>query len=435
MKAIHKSLLISSLFLLSAFISCSEDGFVPDDGLDYTHIDKAFIYPLYSTAKHIREVNPKAKSDFIFLTDTHYSDNSLHSPSLLHFLVQNGYADRVFWGGDAVSAYGNIEYEWREHQEHFLQAVTPFGSYYQIRGNHEFTSMDPATKRGITYDAPHTAQRLLSHTEYDVIRPADDPTACYYYVDDAEQHLRYCIFDTTDSIASTTAPWATVVHTSQQQLDWMEANALHGVPAGYDLIIMTHIGIIPETYHLQEPLEPLHQLLLHAEAPVLMVLSGHMHQDFQTYDNGILHVLTGSDANYPEYANSPYLHSYQRSANKVSSQLLDCFSISPDHRTIQALRLGAGFSRTFHLDTLRLSLSKSATLTMQSKCIPVNQLSEWYSYDASGYQCIDEPWQPTNEIVAINSKGVVRPLRPGHAVIMAVDNSGNKEFFPITIVQ
>ena len=435
MEAIHKSLLISLLILLGGFYSCSEDGFVPDDGLDYTFIDKAFIYPLYSTAKHIRETNTTGKADFLYLTDTHFSDNNLCSPDLLHFLVQNGYSDRVFWGGDAISAYGNIAYEWKEHQEHFLQAVEPYGRYYQIRGNHEFTSMDPTTRRGITFDALQTAQWLRAHTEHDMVRPTDDPESCYYYVDDAEHHLRFCIFDTTDSIASNTAPWATVIHTSQRQLHWMEVNALHGVPTGYDLIVMTHIGVLPETYQYQEPLEPLHQLLLRSEAPVLMVLSGHMHQDFQTYENGILHVLTGSDANYPEYANSPFLHTYQRSANRVFSQLIDCFCISPDHRTIQALRLGAGYSRTFHLDTLRLSLSESTTLTMQPEHITVDQLSAWYSYDASGYRCIDAPWQPTNETVAISEKGVVHPLRPGHAVLMAVDHTGNKEFFPITIVQ
>lgn len=423
---------LSCIFLLAA---CIEDRFMPNDGLDYSSIDKAYIYPLSSTAKHLKEADGQGKADFIYITDTHYGDNCLYSPDILNFLVKNGCSDRVIWGGDAITAYGNIEYEWREHQKKFLDAVVPKGRYYQVRGNHEFTSMGQFTKQGTTYDARRTTQMLFSHIEPDVVRPADDPEACYYYVDDAEKRIRYCIFDTTDSISSTTDPWGTLVHTSQKQLDWMETNALHHVPSGYGLIVISHIGLIPETYAMHEPLKPIRQMLHHAEAPVLMVLSGHMHQDFQTYDHGILHVLTGSDADYPEYAYSPFLHSFNRNSHRSFSQLIDCFCVSQDRKTISAFRIGAGYDRTFHLDTLSISISSKSKNFIQTRSIPKDKIADWDCYNATGYQCLDAPWQPKNDIVSISREGSILPLRPGQAVIMATDHEGNKEFFPITVVQ
>lgn len=419
--------------LLSLLTGCEQE-FVPDDGLDYSDIAKHHVYDVYTKTQHLRKVSPDGSVDFVFITDTHYSDNSLYSPSILAFLVSNGFTNRVFWGGDAITAYGDIESEWRAHQQLFLGKVRPMGRYYMVKGNHEFTSKNKNTGRGVTYDAARSGQLFWQQPERDIVRPIDDPTACYYYVDDAEHRLRYCVFDTTDSISSADAPWGTVTHTSLQQLDWMDRHALHGVPAGYGLVVFTHIGVIEETFGKHGPLDALHDLLLHADAPILMVLSGHMHQDFQTYDHGVLHVLTGSDAAYPEYANSPFLHNLKRSRYHDSAQLLDCITLSPDRRIIDMVRIGAGYNRTFHLDTLQLSLSASKATQAQPIRFAPDEVSNWTCYDAKGYACVDDSWQPPCTIVTTTEAGLLHPQQPGDAVLMATSKKGHKEFFHIRVI-
>lgn len=425
--------ILSSIWILVTLTSC-EDEFRPDDGLDYANIAQHYVFPVYKQTQYIREISATGKADFVFITDTHLADNSTYSPYILRFLVHNGFADRVIWGGDAISAYGDIETEWREHQRLFLSAVRHGGHYYMVRGNHEFTSKVESTGQGVTYDDRQTTNLLLEHTEADVVRSSDDPMANYYYVDDASAKLRYCIFDTTDSVSSTTEAWATFVHTRQQQLEWMDKHALHNVPQGYSLIIFTHIGVIQETFHGQEPLEPIHQLIQQAEAPVLMVISGHMHQDFQTYDNGVLHILTGSDATYPEYNDSPFLHDILRSRYHVSAQLLDCFCISTDRRLIDAVRIGAGYNRSFHIEPMIISLSDTRHQCATPARIDPDKIIRWTCYDATGYQCIKGRWDPPSTIAQVSSTGRIQPLREGNAVVMATARDGSKEFFPIQIV-
>lgn len=415
-----------------ALTACSSESPI-SDGLDYSLIPTHYRPHLYNRYQQLLKVSEGRGADFLFVTDTHIADNDLDSPAMLRFMLDNGLADKVIWGGDAITAYGDITAQWVHHQQRFADVLRPLGGYYMVRGNHEFTAMSPNLSGGQTLGPLHTARLLRRDTSPDVVRPLDNPEACYYYFDDPQRSLRFCVFDTTDSISSTTQPWATVEHISRHQLEWMDANALHGVPEGYSLVVVTHIGIIGPTYRISQPFEPLLQLLHRAEAPILMVVSGHMHQDFQTYDDaGLLHVLTGSDATYREYACSPFLHDCQRRRGTTSAQLFDCFTISSDHRMIDAVRIGAGYDRTFHLDTLQVTLDSSRRLTT-SRLLP-SSVASWTCYDATGYTCPNDAWQPPSTVLKVASDGVLQPLLPGQAVVMATDRQGHKEFFPVTVV-
>ena len=380
----------------------------------------------------LRYLTGNGVSDMLYITDTHYADNSLDSPHILSYLARNGLVRRFIWGGDAISSYGDITTEWEDHQRDFLGSVVPYGRYYMVRGNHEFTSRDKTDGNGTTYTQPQTATMLYSHSEPDVVRPADDPEACYYYFDDPECRLRYCVFDTTDSIVSPSSPWSTLAHTSQRQLDWMDRNALHNVPDGYQLVIVTHIGIIPETYVPHAPFDRLEQLVEGAGAPVLMVVSGHRHQDFQTYSHGILHVLTGSDALYPDLQNSPFLHNVGRRRGTSSAPLMDLFSFADDRKTVHAIRIGAGFSRTFHLEALSLDVSEVLPLP-ETTSFSTDDAITWTSYDATGYSCIDASWDPPRTVLDVASDGSLHPLREGEAVLMASNSKGQKEFFNVIV--
>lgn len=428
--------LLTLVILLISVIACN-DSFVPDDGLDYSHITPHNVYTLYSQTQRLRKLSPTGQADFIYLTDTHLSDNRLSSPAILSFLTHNGFSDQVFWGGDAITSYGDIEDEWRMHQRLFLGAVQPFAHYYMVRGNHEFTTRIKSNGKGVTYDGSETAYLLRQHNEPNIVRPANDPDACYYYADDPERKLRFCVFDTTDSISSTHDAWGTLVHTSSRQLRWMDEHALHQLPEGYGIIVFTHIGLLPQTYHQHAMLQSLSELIEQTEAPILMVLSGHMHQDFQTFDaHGILHVLTGSDATYGEYSYSPFLHDYKRRSYSQSEQLLDCVSISADHRCIDMVRIGAGFDRSFHLDALQLSLADTTPCRLRADRLHLDKTKSmyWQCYNAEGYTCADDtPWSPPSDVISIDADGTVHPLRTGHAVAMAVSKAGHKEFFHLVV--
>lgn len=382
----------------------------------------------------LRRVSPTGTADLVFITDTHYRHNELASPAILSYLLRHGVTERIVWGGDALTSHADIPAEWSDHQRTFLSAVLPEGRYYMVRGNHEHTTKDRETGVGQTYTQLQTAMLMSQYSEADVVRPADDPGACYYYVDVAEQQLRYCVFDSTDSITSPTLPWATVSHMSPRQLAWMDRNALHGVPAGYGLVIFAHIGVVRQTFAQHGPYEPLRQLLLRAEAPVLLVLSGHLHQDFQTYDEGILHVLTGSDALYQDYSRSPFLHDVQRESHHASAQLMDLISFTADRRTVHAIRIGAGYSRTFHLDAIGLSLHEDLPLdaVLASAELAAAQPT-LQTYDATGYAAQDAAWDPPSTILELTPEGRLHPLRPGSAVLMLTDGKDRREFFNVIV--
>ena len=399
---------------------------------DYTGVPDYCLAQVQRQVRALHQVSATGTADMVFITDTHYQHNSLVSPSILSCLVRNGLTQQVVWGGDAITAYGDIPSEWACHQRDFLDAVAPYAHYYMVRGNHEFTAKDEQTGVGQTYTQQQTASLLSEHTEPDVVRPADDPEACYYYFDNPEQRIRYCVFDTTDSIVSPSLPWCTLTHTSQRQLDWMNHHALHGVPAGYQLVVITHIGVIEQTFSQPGAFEPLHQLLLKAEAPVLMVISGHMHQDFQTYDQDILHVLTGPDALYQDLARSPFMHDVKRQPNHLSAPLLDLVSISADRRTVYLLRIGAGYSRAFHLDAVHLGKSGLQSLPELTWLNPAEVVS-WTAYDATGYRMVDGTWDPPCTMLQVTDDQRLLPLRAGSAVLMATDGTGRKEFFNIII--
>lgn len=399
---------------------------------DYAGVPDYCLANVREQVAALRRVSPTGVADMLFITDTHYQHNSLASPGILSCLVRGGLTSHVVWGGDAITAYGDIPAEWSCHQRDFLGAVAPYGRYYMVRGNHEFTAKDEQTGQGLTYTQQQTATLLAEHTEPDVVRPAHDPESCYYYFDHPGQQLRYCVFDTTDSIASPSLPWCTLTHVSQRQLDWMDRHALHDVPAGYQLVVITHIGVTPQTYWQHDCYAPLRQLLLRAGAPVLVVLSGHMHQDFQTYDEGILHVLTGPDALYQDLNRSPFLHDVRRQPGHPDAPLMDLMTFSADRRMLYALRIGAGFSRAFHLDAVRLSGAGVQPLPELTWLDPADVVT-WRAYDATGYSIVDARWDPPCSVLHVTADGLLQPLCVGPAVLMAMDSEGRKEFFSVII--
>lgn len=421
--------LLLSLALLLLLDGCGDDSLRPVVDAD---VPAYCLDHVHRQEDELRRLSPSGAAEFVFITDTHYAHNTLASPPILAYLLRRGFVRRVVWGGDALTAAADIPSEWADHQRVFLSAVVPHGGYYMVRGNHEHTTRDELTGLGLTYTQLQTAALLRQHSEPDVIRPDDDPEACYYYFDDPAQRLRYCVFDATDSIASPSLPWATVPHVSQRQLAWMDSHALHHVPEGYQLVVFSHIGLLPQTFAHHGPYEPLRQLLLRAGAPVLLVLSGHLHQDFQTYDHGQLHVLTGADALYQEYSRSPFLHDARRQRRQPSAPLFDLVALSADRRMVHLVRIGAGFSRSFHLEPIHLRLTERMPLP-EPAALDAAQIVSWTTYDAAGYTAQDAAWDPPTTILRVAPDAHLFPLRPGSAVLMATDREGRREFFCVEV--
>lgn len=432
--SLHKHYLLTYIvFLLSLFCSCdTEDANKASMATAYKDVPDFCRDNVSKQLDALRQLTDDGVADMLFFTDTHYLENSLVSCGILSRLSRDGVLRRVVWGGDAITSYGDLPLEWACHQRDFLNSVVPYCKYYMVRGNHEFTAKNKETGEGITYTQLQTAALLGDYRENDIVRPDEDPGACYYYFDDKEQKLRYCIFDTTDSIASPTEPWSTITHVSQQQLDWMNQNALHDVPEGFQLVVITHVGIIPEMYVPYTPYEKLHELIINAGAPVLMVISGHRHQDFQTFDHGTVHVMTGCDAFSLDVRNSPFLHNLKRLNKHYTAPLMDMITFSSDRKTIYALRVGAGYSRIFHLDPITLRSSDKQQLPSTTVLTAADQV-RWTAYDATGYSCLDEAWDPPCTVLRVSNDGFMQPQAKGEAVLMATARDGRKEFFSVII--
>lgn len=57
---------------------------------------------------------------------------------------------------------------------------------------------------------------------------------------------------------------------------------------------------------------------------------------------------------------------------------------------------------------------------------------EWFGYDVKG-SSYNKKWKIASSILFVDCNGVIKVERKGEAVVLAMDEKGNKEFFDVII--
>lgn len=386
---------------------------------------------------------------FIFITDTHVTSNCLNSPQQIKYILQNTSIDKVIWGGDAISAYGdNIEQQWEWHCNAFDVNIKGFGDFYKVRGNHDFTiRQSEGSESGRTLSQHQSFQYLFNDVPNGIVRNVEDPDGCYYYFDDDNSKVRFIVLDTEDSVSDGNVPWGVWNGVHNVQLGWIANTAIATTPDYYGIVLISHIPITDTTSAYYNTYTNVLQLVDAINAKrkgnigpvnydfsslkavrVLLYLSGHIHHDLQTYKNGVLHVVTASDAAYWDYLSDPFV--VDKSGRYGSNaQCFDCVCIDKDKENISLIRFGVGGNRYFHLQPIRLNIGEERLINATQKGKDIT----WYSYNSSGNSYNDGAWILNNTIIAVDNHGMVKGQQPGEAVVLNMNEKGDKEFYNVIV--
>lgn len=426
---------------------------VPQCDLKADNLDSIPTYFVQQVNEKVKLINDLGVSDnsFIFFTDTHNRSNRMNSPKLIRYILNNTLINKAIWGGDAIYAYGkkeDIDSAW-EKQKLFGDYILPVGKLYNLRGNHDFTIRTSNTNTtGYTYSQEETAKRIFEQVGNDVVRNVEDPDGCYYYFDDLTNKVRYIILDSTDSVKGENVSWGVVNGVGEKQLGWIIDEAISTIESGYGVIFISHIPITDTTgaqfRAFSNVLQVVDALALKTkgsvgnlnydftsltDVKVLMYVSGHYHHDMQTYRNGVLHVITASDAAYEDYKRDPFVKDFSgMKKGTANEQCFDCFCIDRENEQIVSYRIGIGGDRIFHTEARVLGVGD--VIRLKNNMIAV---VEWKSYNSSGNVYSNNKWNLNNDIVSVDDNGNVVALKKGEAVVLALDKEGNKELFNLII--
>ena len=431
------------LLFLSAFVNSCDDPYDSETG-----ILKDALGQVIDKVDLVNKTDIDGGS-FIFITDTHGTSNTWNSPQQIKYILQNTPIDKVIWGGDAISAYGdNIEQQWEWHCNAFDANIKGYGNLYKVRGNHDFTIKESGdSEGGRTLSQHQTFQYLFKDAPNSIVRNADDPDGCYYYFDDDNSHIRFIILDTDDSVNEGNVPWGVNNGVHDIQLDWIANTAILNTPDNYGIIIVSHIPITDTTTQYFSTFKNLLQVVSAVNSKsagiigpvsydfsalsnvrVLLYLSGHQHHDMQTYQNGVLHVVTACDTAYSDYLSDPFVvdKSGRYGAN---AQCFDGVCIDKDKENISFIRFGVGGNRFFHLRTIKLKVGEERLMNITQK----GKDFTWHSYNSSGNSYANWVWTLSNTIVAVDGQGIVSGIVPGEAVVLNMNEKGDKEFYNIIV--
>lgn len=431
------------LFLITFLIFSCDDPYDSETGILKVSLDQ-----VKSKIEIVNEIDNDGGS-FIFITDTHGTTNCWNSPQQIRYILQQTSIDKVIWGGDAISAYGNnIEQQWDWHFRAFDEVLKGYGNIYKVRGNHDFTIRTSVkSDEGRTLSQHQTFQYLSEGSPGDIVRNTDDSDGCYYYFDDDVNKIRFIILDTNDSLEEGNVAWGVINGVHDKQLDWVANTAIAFTPKNYGIVFVSHIPITDTTTQYYSTYTNLLQLVNAVNTRsngsigtinydfsslenvrVLLYLSGHQHHDIQTYQNGVLHVVTACDTAYSDYLSDPFVvdKSGRYGANE---QCFDAVCIDKDKGSISFIRFGVGGNRIFHLTPIYLKVGEELEVGITQK----GDSFTWHSYNSSGNVYSDGIWTLKNDIVVINDQGVVKGLNKGEAIVLNMNEKGDKEFYNILV--
>lgn len=403
----------------------------------------------YLGDKGFELMNVKSDNGFVFFTDTHEKANDQNTAKIINFALDNTPIDKVVWGGDAISAYGSkddLDKQWSKQKEIF-QSLKKGTKILCTRGNHDFTiRTSSSNSSGYTYSQIESFKMMNEVIAKNVVRNMEDSSSLYYYFDDDLNKIRFIVVEAYSNSAEGNVAWKVAGGIKKIQLDWIVNSAILTTPSGYGIIFVLHAPITDTTGGVWKSFDNISKVVAAAaekqvcvlkestydfssldDVNILMVVSGHHHHDMQTFQHGVLHVTTASDAHYKDFTRDPFAVETSRGKGYLQ-HAVDVFSIDLEQRIVQTIRIGVGGNRKFHLDPIEINVGDCVSVS-----ISLDSFVKWYSYNASGNNYKDGKWTLNNDVISVSENGCVTGESIGEAVLMAQDKLGNREIFNVKV--
>lgn len=369
-------------------------------------------------------------TSFIFFTDTHFPDSEPEQAALLEPICRTEGVTRVIWGGDAISRYADPDSAWAIQLDVEKQ-ISRFAAVYNVRGNHDFSRrVRPGEEgTGSTLSQEETARRLSAVRGQDAVPNEADPGACYYYFDDVKAQVRFLVLDTHDEVPDQNVAMGTRYGIGQMQLQWVCTQAIGTVPPDWSLLVFSHAPVwwpgMTEKYE-----GAFAQILAAARdrgVSILAWMSGHIHRDTQLAQEGLWEITT-----YCYTPTAPRVLMFDTEKTMRDGADRPCFEVATlekGHKILRLRRVGAGHSRTFHLESIVLKEGSSVKIHPR-----MNAVSRWECLDAYGNYLHHEKWTYECRSVTLDpATGTVTAMQEGEAMVVAFAPDGERESFLIQV--
>lgn len=283
---------------------------------------------------------------FMFFTDHHIGAkdvwvNTNNTPHILDFINRHTPIEKVFFGGDILNTSSGQTHEqalrwlWEFHDNYINRE-----NVYPVIGNHDILTQYNTDGEHISYDEAYSI--LFKKIESEV----ETNKKMYYTLDNPSQKIRYIVLDSESES----------INTNTEQLQWL-IDVLSALEDGWTALLFAHslgdettgsdsmITNIAGSYNSRTSgtQNGLSWDFTESSGVVACVICGHSHVDWSTVVNGVLVILTTTDAG----ANIYFAVEEGRAANDVSEHAVDLFFVNTASRTIETIRLGYGNDRAW----------------------------------------------------------------------------------------
>ena len=266
---------------------------------------------------------------FVFVTDTHVQNNSLHSPTLIKKIMDSTSVRMVVNGGDWImldSSKSTTLSRYRQWNK-LMQGMNEV----RIRGNHDLNN----------YNGTNAANQLTVDEFYGImVRPvesiANTGAKTYYCVDNESQKFRIIVLDSEFVYSS--ANW-------DPQMEWLQTK-LTEKDSNWTVLVMFHTLYNTTPGNLSTAgtrvIAAINEVYSSMNATLIGILAGHSHFDYNATEdtNGYALIVTNCDTRDGSYSG------YDRTTGTTNEQSFDVVHISFDSRTMYFTRIGAGSDRT-----------------------------------------------------------------------------------------
>lgn len=291
-------------------------------------------------------------SAIVFITDIHYPENTMISPSLVDAICKQTNINKVFLGGDDI----NRETE----KNNALRQINRINSAYRypsvktftVVGNHEFNNPGASPDPDIVANQLSATDLRFTILNSFLDRVTYDTNTLSYYYDDVDAKIRYivCSVTYTSGVDINSIKWC--------------CSKLLTVPADYHVVVLCHT-IISTNYetgvhsvtgsrlYLTNALDAYKQRqsytldgstydFTNANGTLICAIcgDGHIDADYTTAA-GVLIIETTSD-NGPQAEDD-----YDRTAETTNEQAFDVYIFDKTNFKIHIVRVGAGNDREF----------------------------------------------------------------------------------------
>lgn len=302
---------------------------IPDDRIvsalvvpDYYHAD-SYLDGKVARINTLGESVAGNGDVFIFWTDQHWDLNARNSPALIRYLAENCRIPRIFCGGDVDEGVNNL----------FIRDANKCfnGDMYYTQGNHDWWYPTTGSQLAYWYDngKPEQIGNVDRH---------------YYYVDNAQQKIRYIVLSSQGVGASSADPWSWGYE--QEQIDWLTSTALN-VESGWTILVFAHQIYSVSTSdtfvvadHAQTVLTALDAYSGNGE--IAAVICGHTHKDgVEHTSGGIPVIMTTCDKNKSGGETGAVANQWaSRASGTINEQVFDVVTLDKASKTITLVRIG-----------------------------------------------------------------------------------------------